>query len=385
MKQYYLLIIFVIVATGLRSQENVGGDMALVGFEDSSNVITAINESYIHSYHTSEGFMVTKADGSVVHFFRLDAGEKSNHARNRGQIVKRVSANNGKDWGIIQTVYNNPAYDDRNLYGALIGQDSIVMFFRTYDAEKRKSIGLNYMHSFDGGYTWSDPQIFSTRKDLNFGTHNPIFVPGKGFMMSCYSPYYLQLVYSKDGISWTDSEDYVWDYRSDSTYAISEACFAYAGEGRIIGLIRNLSTRMGATMYQVWSDDYGASFSEPKLTNITAPFYAPAPLIFYDEAHDDLWVIATDRRNLNSRALEPRYSQLWIYRDKPKNLTKKPDRFHLLSKYDRLLNTDYRLYGYPSKTQLSNGDYLVMFTDSYRKRNKLEGANFYQFTIAYKQ
>ncbi|MCX6258995.1 MAG: exo-alpha-sialidase [Bacteroidia bacterium] len=344
--------------------------------------ISDIQPSLVDSDHTAEGFMVTLSDGSIVHFFRLDPGFWGDHTGNTGRIVKRISYDNGNTWQPNEPVYDDTLWDDRNVHGGLIGKDSVVLFFRKYNATFAWQIGLFYIYSFDGGQTWSELQTINTIPNGTFGTNKIVKIPGVGFLASISGAYYVELRLSLDGIDWHNML-YVWDYTLGHEYYFGESCFTYLGNGKLIGLIRNSTQTLGSTYYQVTSSDYGQTWTEPASTNIAQPYFCPAPIIFYDTLHQDIWSIATDRRNLVGYVYNAYDSQVWVYRNKTDDVFANPTNYTLEMTMLRPEPSYYRFYGYPTYTRTSNGNYLVVFTDCYKKPNNLEDADFFQFHINY--
>jgi hypothetical protein len=345
-------------------------------------VVTGYQQSLFDDDHTSEGFIVTLSDGRLVHFYRMDPGFEGDHISNNGRIVKRVSSDNGISWQSYEEVYNDSMWDDRNIHGGLIGQDSILLFFRKFDAFFMQQIGMFFITSFDGGITWSAPHDIYSINNGTFGSHKLIKIPGLGFIMSISGSYYVEIRYSQDGMDWNNLL-HIWDYTYNHLYNFGEACFSYIGNGKIIGLIRNIAQNFGSTYYQVTSSDLGQTWTPPVSTNIAQPYFCPAPMLFYDTLYNDLWALATDRRNYVASEFYADSSRIWVYRNKPDEIFNYPQNYSLVTSMLRPEPSYYRLYGYPTYARKSDGNYLIVFTDSHKKSNNLEDANLYQFGINY--
>lgn len=343
-------------------------------------VITDIVPSLVSDDHTSEGFMVTLSSGRIIHFFRLDPGLNGNHTGNSGKIVKRFTDDGGLSWSLPITVFED-TLDDRNVNGGLVGNDRIVMTFRRYDNLNQVHIDFNLIYSDDGGETWSQRQVLNTAGVCG-DTHSLISVPGRGYMNVFSSSYYIEIRYSTDGIDWSNLS-YAWDYRDDHQYKINESCFAYTKDGMMIGLLRNDTYATGGNYYQVESIDTGKTWTNPITTNIADSFFCPSPKIFYDETHDDLWAIATDRWGGGNYNVDNLKSAVWIYSNKVDDVFSKPTKWSLLKKMIRPFPNLFRFYGYVTYTKKTNGNYLIVFTESYKKNNNREAACFYQFEIKY--
>jgi hypothetical protein len=344
--------------------------------------ISDISESLISEDHTSEGFIVMLENGDIVNFYRMDPGYNGDHVGNNARIMKRISSDNGQTWQTPLLVYNDPAFDDRNIQGGLIGKDSIVLFFRKFNAPNWQQIGLFFIHSFDGGVSWTEPTQLSTHlTNCAFGTSKIIHIPDRGFILPVYRDYYVELRLSTDGFNW-DSVIWIWDYRTTWQYRISEASFAYTGNGHIVGIMRNDRVGLGQNYFMVYSSDYGYTWTNPQNTNLAYPYTCPAPLMFYDEDHDDIWTIVTDRRS-NISGLTADVESIWIYRNKIDEIANNPQGFNLVKTLDRPLPSNFRMYGYPAQQKLNTNEYLIVFTESFLKENGKEACVKYQFNLKY--
>lgn len=334
-----------------------------------------IKPSMITEDHTAEGFMVTLPDGSIRHFFRLDPGFAGHHVGQDARIVQRTSYDQGVNWTQPVKIYEDE-WDNRNVHGGLTREGRIVLFFRNFRPANKKTIATNFMYSDDYGITWSPVQQLSNELADNPGTHKMIHIPGIGYMQSFYQPFVVQLRFSNDGSNW-DSTGQVWDYRKDQSKKITEACFAYAGNGRLVGLFRD-ENRLN--FFQVSSADYGKTWTEPIRTNIGGgKFFTPSPQIFYDDYTNKLVVLTNDRRGLNGDVNTMIDAQFYIYLNDPDSAIGNPMSYQRVYEVERPNRNVHHFYGYPTQTKLSKGRYLVVFTEAYLKENRREQADFYQF------
>lgn len=366
----YLIIIFSALFSSFLFGQNLSSHV----------IISEVTPSLVGVDHTSEGFMVTLSSGRIIHFFRLDLGFNGHHIGNTGKIVKRYTDDGGLSWSDTQVVYED-SFDDRNINGGLVGNDRIVLTFRRYDAVALQHIDFNLIFSDDGGETWSPKQIINT-VGVCSDTHTLINVPGKGYLNVFSNNNYIEIKFSNDGVDWSNT-GYIWDYRASQQYKINESSFAYTKDGKIIGLMRNETYDVGGNYYQVASGDTGTTWTNPISTNMANGYFCPSPCIFYDEKHDDLWAIATDRRGGNGLSSDNINSQIWIYSNKVDDIFSNPTNWSLKKKMNRPQPSTYRLYGYATYTKKSDGNYLVVFSEASRKANSKEDADFYQFEIKY--
>ncbi len=351
-------------------------------FEHVNANVSTITNSLVSTDHCSEGFLVTLQNGSIIHFFRLDPGNEGGHVGNDAGIFKRISSDNGTSWSPPEQIYNDTLYDDRNIYGGLIGQDSIILFFRKYNANNAMAISYHTMLSTTGGQTWEAPVSLNKTPNTFYMSHQIVKVPGRGYMAAFWGYYYIELRFSPDGLDWSNI-GYTFDYRNTQQYYLTEVSFAYCGDGRLIGLVRDKRNMYGSTMLHVASNDYGYTWSEPASTNIGYPFPSGNPLIFYDNQHDEVFVVATDRRHYIGNPYYADQSKIWIYRNKPEAILSNPLGFHLTDTINRPFYNYHMFYGYPTFTRKSDGDYLIVFTDCFKKANKKEDADLFQFNISF--
>jgi len=332
--------------------------------------------SLISDDHTAEGFMITLPDGSIRHFFRLDPGDNGHHIGNNSRIVQRSSDDQGLNWTASHTIFEDE-WDNRNVHGGLTDDGRIVLFFRRYNALNRKTVSTNFMYSDDYGDTWSDVNTIVIGPADNPGTHKMIKIPGKGYMQSFYTPWHCELRYSDDGSNW-DRVGFKWDFSDRREIKITEACFIYIGEGKMIGLMRD---EWFSNFYQVVSSDSGATWTDPVRTNIAMPFFTPSPQFFYDSFTNRIFIIANDRRGLNGGNYVMNDAEFYIFMNDPNEAFSNPKSYILASRFNRPYPNAHHFYGYPTYTRLDEGRYLVVFTEAYKKENNKEQADFYQFEL----
>lgn len=363
LKQRRLLFIFILLTYFLVHSPGVYSQLTIF-------------PSLISDDHTAEGFMLTLPDGSLRHFFRLDPGVEGHHIGNNSRIVQRASFDQGLTWSATRDIFEDE-WDNRNIHGGLTQEGRIVLFFRRYNAINRKTISTNFIYSDDWGWTWSDLKTIDAGPIDNPGTHKMIYVPGKGYMQSFYTPWLCELRYSDDGSNW-DRKGYKWDFTNKRELKITEACFLYLGEGRMIGLMRD---EWFSNYYQVISMDSGNTWTDPVRTNICMPFFTPSPQFFYDSFTNKIIVIANDRRGLNGGNYVMNDAEFYIYSNDANEAFTNPKSYVLVARFNRPFPNAHHFYGYPTYTKLDEGRYLVVFTEAYKKENNKEQADFYQFEL----
>ena len=343
-----------------------------------SFVVQPIVPSLVSNDHTSEGFLVTLSNGNIIHFFRLDPGSTGDHTGNGGCLAKRMTTDGGISWTSPDTVFNDQ-YDDRNINGGILTSGRIVLTFRRYDAPNAQHIDYNLIYSDDGGNTWSPRQVLQYYGHSSDCQKFLPYVPGNGYLNLVINKDFVETIFSNNGINWSNP-GFTWDYTSNHQFVIDETCITYTKNGILIGLMRNDTDITGANYYQVYSTDYGNNWSQPVHTNMANGFFCPSPLIFYDSITDYVWAIATDRRrNPNQNLNTPINSKIYVYRNKVDSIYNAPTRWILVDSLMRPYPNRYRFYGYPCVTRKANGNFLIVFTESYHAVH--ERALLYQFEI----
>jgi hypothetical protein len=292
----------------------------------------------------------------------------------------RSSYDGGQTWTIAEILYDD-SLDDRNVHGGLIGSDRIVVTFNRYDATTGVNVDFNMMYSDDGGTTWSPVKQIPSQ-GVSSGTSHIVEIPDQGFLLPIYNNDYVELRFSSDGLEW-DSLVYAWDYRVSHQYRISESCFAYLGDGKLIGLFRNEGNGINQAYLQVESYDYGRTWTNPALTNIADGFFCPSPWIIYDEERDDIIVVATDRKGQLAPLYIHEQDEVWIYQNKPSEVLGNPGAYNLVHKRARPIPHYFRFFGYASTVKKDNGDHLLILTESVYGTGGTEDAFLYQMDIEY--
>lgn len=334
--------------------------------------------SLVGNDHTFSGSLIKLRNGKLIHFFRLDTGILGNHVGNHASIAKRISMNNGKTWSKPQVIYKDE-YDDRISSAYLLDNGNIIVFFFRYNTIGTWSgytVDNNYIMSKNGGKTWSKRIFIDDAK--NSGSFMSVFkIKGKkGYFVPTYGKYYVDIRYSPDGYNW--NRVYCkWDFRKDSLYDISEPTFTSIGKGRIIGLFRVEN----CAIHQVISSDNGKTWSALQETSIANGFFCPYPNMVYDTKLKKLITIITDRRGGNYSELNKK-SGLWVYINNADKIFSNPKGYSSSRFYTRPNPNRYRMLGYTSSVKINKSTFLVLFSDSYKKENRLENADYYQCYIS---
>jgi hypothetical protein len=209
-----------------------------------------------------------------------------------------------------------------------------------------------------------------------------IKVPTKGYMKGFFEEFSSKIAvqFSADGSSW-GSEVVIADLSATSS-KISETTFAYIGDGKIIGLVRNGDqTRKTRTYMQVTSSDYGETWSSPVATNVGDIYWVVAPVMWLHNG--ELIILAPDRRSVMHGSDPNLWDKegLWIYTADPATVFADPTAYEIKDFILRpALPPTMRQYGYTCYAQITDNSYLVVWTDRFNDGTN-ENANHYHFYL----
>jgi hypothetical protein len=348
-------------------------------FSQSFNdfTITPNTGSLISIDHTFTGFTKKLPSGRILHFFRLDPGDNGNHVGNNGGIAKRFSDDNGLTWSMPEIIYKDE-FDDRIGTGGILDNGEIIIFFARYNCTSQWGgyfVDMNYISSSDNGNTWTN-RIFQENINKSVYMYDIFKIPGKtGYFAASYGGYYVDIRHSNDGHNW-DSIYTKWDYSSSMQLAICEPMFTVLGNGKIIGLFRIDKL----TIFQTVSGDNGQTWSALEPTNLANGFATSFPFQVYDERDKKVYTIVCDRRGADYD-MNNFNSGTWIYSNDPDEIFTDAHNYGNCRFEPRGNPNLFRLLGYPYATKTNDSTYVVLYSDSYKKINNLEEADFYQFNI----
>jgi hypothetical protein len=346
---------------------------------DVSDIIPSLNTPD----HTSEGFLASFSNGTIIHIFRLDSGINGSHIGNTGRISKRISNDYGKTWTAPVTIYDD-GFDDRNVRGGLTDDGKLIVFFRRFNATNLSPVDLNYIISTDLGITWSAKKQIDISNFPLYTTEswvdNFVKLSANEYLLPIHGLGYCE--FRKFSTGNTDINFLPFKSIIDTTVSkligIDEPYCCKNSDNKLICLFRDESSSTSRiNYYQSVSSDLGVTWSIPVRTKIGAPFFCPSPLIFYDSSiANNTFVIATDRR-----ISDDYNSKVWIYNDSFDNFFNMTNKDNLILNINRPKPSSYMFYGYPIFTKMKNNKYLVIITESMFDGVN-EDADFYQFEIS---
>ncbi|MFW6048475.1 MAG: sialidase family protein [Candidatus Natronoplasma sp.] len=335
-----------------------------------STITTGEVEESLMEQHSSEGFLVTLNDKTVLNLFRRAEG----HIGPPGQIMQRYYDIESGEWTEPEVVYNS-SYDDRNVHGGITDGGRVVAFFRRRD-EEGDNVDTNVIYSDDGGETWSEridiSDIFES------GSFRPIGTLQKmedRYIMPSYDINSAEIISSKDGIEW-QSEAVI--YKEHHYPNINELDIAYLGDGNLVAIFRTDGKHLQKT-----STDYGETWSQFETTNIIDHLeYGEGermrkPELLYREDIERLYVITSENTD------PPEEQRLWICSQDVSDGLPHANGYIIEDyKYRPLRDVSTRyFYGYPTYTQIGEYDYLIVFSDTDHATTGDEDVFLFQFTM----
>lgn len=235
--------------------------------------------------------VIMRADnGNIVVLY----GDGSTHTVDEGrEVLAQVSTDDGRTWGATATVASDPAVD-QSVYGA--GRDSegnlLAWVLSRTGTGSGTTTGVRVIRSTDNGQTWADlaDPSWSPMPVLIW---NVVSVPTVGLMAAWhgFSSNWGIVTSADDGATWTQT---VVETGVGASQQPVEIELVYVGAGRILGLARRQS---GGAMFQLQSDDYGATWSRAD-TNISE-LLTPAAVVLHDDRHTlDVYLYDRDDGNI---------------------------------------------------------------------------------------
>jgi len=354
-------------------QINMDEDKSLIArFETTTEptITTGEVEESLMEQHSSEGFLVTLNDTTVLNMFRRAEG----HIGPPGQIMQRYYDIESGEWTEPEVVYNS-SYDDRNVHGGITDDGRVVAFFRRRD-EDGDNVDTNVIYSDDGGNTWSEridiSDIFES------GSFRPIGTLQKmedRYIMPSYDINSAEIISSEDGIEW-ETEAII--YKEHHYPNINELDVAYLGDGNFVAIFRTDGEHLQKT-----STDHGETWSEFEKTNIIDHLeYGEGermrkPELLYREDLERLYVITSENTD------PPEEQRLWILSQNVSDGLPHADGYIIEDyKYRPLRDESTRyFYGYPTYTQIGEDDYLIVFSDTDHATTGDEDVYLFQFKM----
>ena len=317
-------------------------------------------QSY-NKYHAAEGILISLNGDTVINIFRLDSA--FTHAGGKGQIVKRLSYDNGLSWTVPEVIYDSQ-YDDRNISAGKTISGRIVVIFRRYNGTtvSGNNIDQGRIYSDDGGITWS---AYSTISSLltNPAPFGNIVMGGDG---AYYSNFYVlgrsRLIRSIDGDSWTETTDI---FNFTDTRIPSETVLASAGGNNLIALSRDDSSP-DSSYFQHVSIDNGVTWSYSGRTNMNSGLrYVnnEPPAILYDTARQLLIAISTSRNHTVNAPYTVKEDSMFVYLNHPSDVLSNPTGWSKKIVIGRPAPSTPTLYGYPNLCRVGSGNYLGIVTE----------------------
>jgi len=186
--------------------------------------------------YKSEPNLLFMANGNLLCAYR----KGSSHVNNDGQIVGKISTDNGATWGSEFVIYDDPSYDARNhMLGLDASSGKIVVFFRTYDTAVNHNVDVAYVTSTDNGVTWSaKTSVASTLpSSVDWCPFGRLTVSSLGWLATFYQVNKCYLLKSTDGgVTWI-AQGYIYNLSQSAQF--DEPNLIALDNSRLVLLVRD--------------------------------------------------------------------------------------------------------------------------------------------------
>lgn len=335
--------------------------------------------------HQAEGFTITAPNGDLIHPYSRST--TTGHIGNANDIYLIRSTDNGKTWQAPEFVYSS-AYGDMNVGGGITDDGKLVIWFDRVDWPAGTLIDAGYIYSTNSSFTtWSSYTPKATITPGS-GPYGPMVKAGDGkYLQVLYNIYTAEIFESTDGMSWASKGSLMFDNTSfgNSRKTSEVGIVAITGTNNLIAHVRDDGTTKRTIQYT--STDNGNTWNYVGATNLGA-LTSASPWLYYDSTRQILITFGT--RRLSTTARPTQFQGLGIYSNTVAEVFSNPTAYTIQKEYIRPIPSFQTFYGYPSITKRNDGNYLVVFTESYipiSEREALylsnERAYLYQFTIKY--
>ncbi len=320
--------------------------------------------SLLSSIGYSEGFIQNIGSDTIWQVFRADSTLR--HVANTGSIQQRFSYDGGLTWTTPTVVYNS-SYDDRNIGGGLVEEtNTFVIWFRRYDAVGEANIDLGYIYSTDNGATYSSFNAVSEAETDMVPFAAARRTANGSYMQLVIKENYAEAWRSYNGTSWT-RQGVIYDERvSNPSRKLEEPYWAYVGSNRIILLARQETSTNPSAYWQYSSTDNGQTFSFEGRSNVGRDTTTrTAPFVAWDSVRNNVIAIWTQRHAFNTTGelANCKNDSFVVFINKPQDVIHSPLDWTQKISFPRPEPDVFAAYGYPTATQLSNGNWLFMITE----------------------
>lgn len=231
--------------------------------------VVVAGDSYVEvandEYYNAFPGLARLDDGTLITVYRKGVL----HARDRGYIVSRRSADGGSTWSEEMVVADNPGLDLRDPNIVRLADGALIVNYFQYDFDLPGTVlnGLEVVHSYDGGEAWGEPVNVGTGSYV--ATSAPILeLPSGDLLLAYYGSHggsryaTAYVIRSEDGGQWWHGETVI---AAGPAYGkpFQEPNLLLLENGDILATIRSDGER--PIIHTSVSKDEGRTWSEPKV------------------------------------------------------------------------------------------------------------------------
>lgn len=337
--------------------------------------------------HVAEGGLARLPNGNILVLYRKDPS--FSHVSNSGEIMGKLSEDNGNSWGDEFAVYNSK-YDDRNLVVGQLASGEVIVVFRRYDDQRQKTIDAGYIKS-KNGLDWGNYKpIRNTEGVFNqpFGT---IGQSGKtNSFLIAFENGVIKKYHSNDNFVVNLSEKTI-IHAPDKN--LQEPFEVLLDNNQSIILCRNGKGDLGEPSFFQFSSKNGVDYKYDGPTNIFDDFEysVRSPIsLTYSESDKILEVMGNSRYLYQTSKNEK--NSIRIYTQPAKAVLKDSKAYDLSTSIARPIPSDHWFYGYPKSIDLTRDKRLYIISDAkihdpekQGSHIKNEDADLFYFTVSLKK
>lgn len=235
--------------------------------------------------YKSEPNLLYMADGRLLCAYR----KGSSHVNADGQIVGKISSDNGATWGTEFIIYDDPTYDARNHgLGLDAGSGKIVVFLRTYNTSTNHNNDIGYVTSSDNGATWSSFTSVASilPASIDWCPFGRITLTSVGWLMAFYQENKCYLLKSTNGGTTWSAQGYVYNLSQSAKF--NEPSMIALDSNRIIMIIRD-DESASYNLFRYYKSSNGGStwsfFAGIQYTTSSQSLATPCHAVKIDNQH----------------------------------------------------------------------------------------------------
>ncbi len=334
--------------------------------------------------HTAEGGLARLPNGDILVLYRKDPS--FSHVSNSGEIMGKLSKDNGNSWGDEFSVYNSK-YDDRNLVVGQLNSGEIIIVFRRYDDQANKTVDAGYIKS-KNGFDWGKYMSISNTENVFNQPFGIINQNGKtNSFLIAYKNSIIKKYFSKDNFEANISEKMIINSPDKN---LQEPFEVLLENNNSIILCRNGRGAKGEPSFFQFSSTNSIDYRYDGPTNLFDDFEysVRSPVSLSYSASDKMLEVVGNSRYLY-QTKKNETNNIRIYSQPAKAVLMNSKAYTLNTSIARPIPSYHWLYGYPKSIVINPNKRLYIISDAKihipeksDSHIKNEDANLYYFTIS---